>query len=181
MKSAIYFKSRFSERSRRARRMLPQKTTKILPIEKEGTMTTKHYFKIGASIISCVALVAIQQSASAAKANASAPVKLPELEAAAHITRDHWGIAHISARNDHDLFFLQGYVHAQDRLFQMDVSRRIASGTLAELVGEAALAQDVQLRTIGLHRAAERSLDVQSIRVKTALNAFAQGVNSFVQ
>jgi penicillin amidase len=108
-------------------------------------------------------------------------VKLPELEAAAHITRDHWGVAHISARNEHDLFFLQGYAHAQDRLFQMDVSRRIASGTLAELVGEAALAQDVQLRTIGLHRAAERSLDVQSVRVKTALNAFAQGVNSFVQ
>ena len=144
-------------------------------------MTTKHYRKVGASIISCIALVAIERSASAASANASAPVRMPELRAAAHITRDHWGMAHISAQNEHDLFFLQGYVHAQDRLFQMDVSRRIASGTLAESVGEAALAQDVQLRTIGLHRAAERSLDVQSLRVRTALNGFAQGVNSFVR
>src|SRR5712672_3734941 len=106
---------------------------------------------------------------------------LAGLRDAAQIVRDRNGIAHIKAANEHDLFFLQGYVHAQDRLFQMDVSRRIASGTLAELVGEAALAQDVQLRTIGLHRAAERSFDVQSVRVKTALNAFAQGVNSFVQ
>src|SRR5213593_3310450 len=136
MNSAIYFKSRFSERSHRERRILPQKTTPILlPTTKERTMTTKHYLKVGASIISCVAMVAIERSASAASANASAPVKLPELEAAAHVARDHWGIAHVSAQNEHDLFFLQGYVHAQDRLFQMDVSRRIASGTLAELVG----------------------------------------------
>src|SRR5205807_9122430 len=119
--------------------------------------------------------------AAAQDVSSEAPVRLPGLKAAARIIRDTDGIAHIRARNQHDLFFLQGYVHAQDRLFQMDVSRREASGTLAELVGEAALPQDVQLRTIGLHRAAELSFDVQSVRVKAALNAFAQGVNSFVQ
>src|ERR1051325_1714832 len=50
------------------------------------------------------------------------PLRLPALKEAAHITRDALGIAHINARNEHDLFFLQGYVHAQDRLFQMDMN-----------------------------------------------------------
>ena len=68
------------------------------------------------------------------------PLKLAELEAAAEITRDAKGIAHIQAENLHDLYFVQGYVHAGDRLFQMDFSRRQASGTLAELLGSAALA-----------------------------------------
>ncbi len=108
------------------------------------------------------------------------PVQLPGLTAAARITRDTDGIAHIRAQNEHDLFFLQGYVHAQDRLFQMDVSRREASGTLAELLGSPALPQDVQLRTIGLRRAAVRTLPVISQRTRAALQAYADGVNAFV-
>jgi penicillin amidase len=121
------------------------------------------------------AAVAVAQDSSS-----GAPVQLPGLKAAARITRDTDGIAHIRAQNEHDLFFLQGYVHAQDRLFQMDVSRREASGTLAELLGPAALPQDVQLRTIGLRRAAVRSLPVISPRTRTALQAYADGVNAFV-
>jgi penicillin amidase len=121
------------------------------------------------------ALVAAAQDFSS-----GAPVRLPGLEAAARIIRDTDGIAHIRAQNEHDLFFLQGYVHAQDRLFQMDVSRREASGTLAELLGPAALPQDVQLRTIGLRRAAVRSKAVISSRALAALEAYADGVNAFV-
>lgn len=108
------------------------------------------------------------------------PIKLPLLEDKARIIRDINGIAHIKAKNEHDLFFLQGYVHAQDRLFQMDVSRRQASGTLAELFGPGVLASDVQLRTLGLRRAAERSLEVHSQRVLTVLEAYSAGVNAFV-
>src|SRR2546426_30751 len=145
----------------------------------KGIMNHRNYVTTCVTMSCCAGLV-LAQSACGTGLDAD-PVRMPGLKAAAQVTRDHWGIAHIHAQNQHDLIFLQGYVHAQDRLFQMDVSRRIASGTLAELVGEAALAQDVQLRTIGLDRAAERSLDVQSIRVKSALNAFAQGVNSYVQ
>ena len=78
------------------------------------------------------------------------PIAIAGLRAAAQIIRDAKGIAHLQAASRHDLFFLQGYVHAQDRLFQMDVTRRQASGTLAELLGPAALANDVQLRTLGL-------------------------------
>src|SRR5512134_1876690 len=108
------------------------------------------------------------------------PSRLAGLQAAAQVTRDTFGIAHIRAGNDHDLYFLQGYVHAQDRLFQMDVTRRRASGTLAELLGPAALAADVELRTIGIRRAAERSLPVISAASLAALQAYTDGINAFV-
>ena len=98
----------------------------------------------------------------------------------AAITRDAAGIARIRARSAHDLYFLQGWVHAEDRLFQMDVRRRQAGGTLAELLGPAALGSDVQLRAIGLHRAAARSLPVVSARARAVLAAYAEGVNAWV-
>src|SRR5438094_8949646 len=66
---------------------------------------------------------------------AETPTPLSGLDAAARITRDADGVPHIFAANEHDLFFLQGWVHAEDRLFQMDVLRRTASGTLAEILG----------------------------------------------
>ncbi|HWC15912.1 MAG TPA: penicillin acylase family protein [Terriglobales bacterium] len=105
--------------------------------------------------------------------------RLSGLHAAARIVRDTHHIAHIQASDEHDLFFLEGYVQAEDRLFQMDQNRHLASGTLAELIGSKALAQDVQLRVIGLRRAAERSLAVQSPRVLAILQAFADGVNTY--
>lgn len=124
--------------------------------------------------------VLVNVAADAADRHSVAVSPLPGLRAPARVARDTNDIAHIRALNDHDLFFLQGYLHAQDRLFQMDVSRREASGTLAELVGAGALPQDVQLRTLGLRRAADRSLPIQSARAKAILQAYAEGVNAYV-
>ena len=108
------------------------------------------------------------------------PVELPGLSQPAEIVRDEQGIAHIRARNRADLYYLQGWVHAEDRLFQMDLSRRQPSGTLAELFGPSAVPGDVELRTIGLRRAAERSKDVLSRDTIEALEAYARGVNDWV-
>jgi penicillin amidase len=91
-------------------------------------------------------------------AQSFSPVHLPGLRAPAKIVCDVDGIAHVQAHNEHDMAFLQGYVHAQDRLFQMDTLRREGSGTMAELVGPSAFPQDVQLRTLGLRRSADASL-----------------------
>ncbi len=112
-------------------------------------------------------------------AAAAPPQHLPGLHQPAAVIRDGADIAHVRAADEHDAFFLQGWVHAQDRLFQMDVSRRRASGTLAELLGSGALAGDVQLRTFGLRRAAERSLPLLSPRTVAALEAYAEGVNAW--
>ncbi len=89
-------------------------------------------------------------------------------------------IPHVNATNAHDLFFLQGWVHADDRLFQMDVTRRRGSGTLAELLGSSALPSDVQMRTLGIRRTAERSLSVLSAETQEALRAYADGVNAWI-
>jgi penicillin amidase len=106
--------------------------------------------------------------------------QLPGLQHYATVFRDVDGIPHIVAKNAHDLFLLQGYVHACDRFFQMDVQRRLASGTLAELLGSGALASDVELRTIGLRRAAERSWAAASPQVRKAVEAYTEGVNLFL-
>ena len=110
---------------------------------------------------------------------AALPQRLPGLHQPATVVRDGADIAHVLAADEHDAFFLQGFVHAQDRLFQMDVSRRRAGGTLAELLGSGALAGDVQLRTFGLRRAAARSLPLLSPGTVAALEAYAEGVNAW--
>jgi len=110
----------------------------------------------------------------------AAPTRILGLLDDAEVARDLRGVAHITASNDHDLFFLQGWVHANDRLFQMDVSRKLASGTLAELLGPSILPSDVEFRTFGLRRAAERSLPLLSSDARGMIRAYADGVNAWV-
>ncbi|MCR2053163.1 penicillin acylase family protein [Actinomyces bowdenii] len=72
------------------------------------------------------------------------------------VSRDGRGVPHIYASSDHDLFFAQGYVQAQDRFFQMDMSRHLTAGRLSEMVGEAGKESDIAMRTMGLRRVAEQ-------------------------
>ncbi|MCX7841095.1 MAG: penicillin acylase family protein, partial [Anaerolineae bacterium] len=81
-------------------------------------------------------------------------LRVPGLKAQVEIVRDAMGVPHIYAHNADDLFFAQGYVHAQDRLWQMDYNRRIGHATLSDVLGSAAIEYDRFLRTIGLARAA---------------------------
>lgn len=106
--------------------------------------------------------------------------RLPGLKAAAQVVRDQVGVPHVYANSEHDAYLLVGYLHAQDRLFQMDQSRRTANGTLAELLGPGALGSDVQLRTLGLRRAAERSLGALSAASLDNIEAYSAGVNAWV-
>jgi penicillin amidase len=111
----------------------------------------------------------------------SAPLRLPELSGPAWIVRDADGMPHIHAPTERDALFLQGWITAHDRLFQIDVSRRQGSGTLAELLGPGALGSDVELRTIGLRRAAERSWQRLSPEARAGLQAYADGINAWVK
>ena len=88
-------------------------------------------------------------AAAAPLGQSPAAARMPAPQSAARLIQDRNGITYIRAGSLRALFFLQGWVHARDRLFQMDVSRREPSGTLAELLGKAALPGDVQARTIG--------------------------------
>lgn len=112
---------------------------------------------------------------------AAEPIKIPELRGPASISTGTEGIPLIKAQNEHDLAFLQGYAHARDRFFQMDFSRRGASGTVAELLGQAALANDVQTRTLGLRRAAWATWQAASDDTRGWLKAYADGVNYWLR
>lgn len=97
------------------------------------------------------------------------------------VIRDKDGVPHITAQSDADLYRAQGYVQAQDRLFQMDLARRQASGTLSEVIGEATIETDKLFRTFSLRHAAEQSWETYGEEGKKALEWFAEGVNSFIE
>jgi penicillin G amidase len=105
--------------------------------------------------------------------------RLPGLQASVQVIRETNDIPHIRAHNQHDLLFVEGYLHAQDRFFEMDYNRHLASGTLAELLGAAAVPTDVQFRTFGLRRGAEASLLALSPGASKALDAYVNGVNAY--
>jgi penicillin amidase len=103
------------------------------------------------------------------------------LQAPVEIVRDRWGIPHIYAENDHDLLFAQGYVHAQDRFYQMEFSRRIGQGRLAEMLGDSALEDDKYIRTLGWWRTAQEEANMLEGETKMLLEAYAEGVNAYVE
>ena len=97
------------------------------------------------------------------------------------IYRDAFGVPHIFAQNDADLFFAMGYVTAQDRLWQMDINRRAAMGTLSEIFGSRTLEIDRLIRTAGIPKIANELAQNISPKSKQILNAYAAGVNSFIE
>lgn len=105
--------------------------------------------------------------------------KLAGLEGTVEILRDRYGVPQVFASNERDLFFGQGYVHAQDRFFQMEIGRRAGHGRVSELLGESALELDRLSRTIGFSRisASEKSPPPEALQ---ALEAYSAGVNAFL-
>ncbi|MBI2756390.1 MAG: penicillin acylase family protein [Chloroflexi bacterium] len=103
------------------------------------------------------------------------------LGAPVEIVRDRWGIPHVTGRDHDGALFGLGFCHAQDRLWQMDLNRRVARGELAELVGEAALDVDRLMRRIGLHRAAQREWEGADARIRSALDSYSAGVNAAIE
>ena len=106
----------------------------------------------------------------------------PELKQKAEVWLDHHMVPHIHATNDHDVYFLQGYLHASFRLWQMDMQIRAASGRVSEVVGTKALAFDRLQRRKGMVFAAENSLQAMEAdpRTKGMLDAYTEGVNKYI-
>jgi len=96
------------------------------------------------------------------------------------IVRDRWGVPHLYAETEKDLYFAQGYVHAQDRLWQMEFNRLVARGQLASVLGPSLVETDEYLRTLGLARAAEEDWRHAGPETRRMLDAYAAGVNRFL-
>ncbi|GAB4420126.1 MAG: penicillin acylase family protein [Anaerolineales bacterium] len=107
-------------------------------------------------------------------------INISGLDAPVDIYRDEMGIPHIYAASLHDLFFAQGYVHAQDRFWQMDFWRHIGSGRLSEMFGEGQIETDQFLRTMGWRQTAEAEYAQLSPTSKAILDAYTEGVNAYI-
>ncbi len=105
---------------------------------------------------------------------------VPGLFARVTVIRDAHGVPTIEASSLQDLFFAQGYVAAQDRLWQMDTLRRFAAGDLAEILGEDLLGHDKEQRILGMRQAARKTLEVSSATARFHLESYAKGVNAYI-
>lgn len=142
---------------------------------------------IGLTVVACLVIILAGLSAFYVQQTlpqASGSLAVSGLQGNVSVARDNWGTPHITAQNLHDVFFTQGYVTAQDRLFQMEFNRSVAQGALAALFGagtdNSLVDADAFLRTLDLYQSArieEASLDPS---VSAELQAYADGVNAFV-
>jgi penicillin G amidase len=107
-------------------------------------------------------------------------LRLKGLSAKVEIIRDHWDIPHIYAKNQEDVFFAQGFIHAQERLWQMDFNRRLVAGRLSEILGDVSIPLDRWMRVIGMRRIAEKGLLNPDKETQSMINSYCAGVNAFI-
>ena len=107
-------------------------------------------------------------------------LRLDGLRAPVEIVRDHWDIPHVYAQSQEDVFFAQGYIHAQERLWQMEFNRHLTAGRLSEILGSVAIPLDRWMRVIGLRRAAELGLTNFTEEMQSVMNSYCAGVNAFI-
>jgi penicillin amidase len=108
-------------------------------------------------------------------------LKVPGLSDQVTVTRDGHGVPTLDATNLEDLFFAQGFVTAQDRLWQMDVIRRYAAGEISEIIGRATVQHDREQRILGLRQIAEKTVTSLSARDRSFLEAYVRGVNASME
>jgi penicillin amidase len=147
----------------------------------------KHRHGTGIGFTAAASLLTVAASVAAAGyywllrrplARTKGTLRLPGLHHEVEVLRDHWGIPHIYASNLHDLLLAQGFVHAQDRLWQMDFHRRLVAGRLSEILGQVTLSVDYWLRILGMRRVAELEVDLLGPQTKLNLEAYAAGINA---
>src|SRR5688500_10161026 len=127
-----------------------------------------------------VALTLGLTTTAAAQSSRTDTLQVSGLREPVEVLRDRWGVAHIYARNEQDLFFAQGYVAAKDRTFQFELWRRQATGTVAELLGAREIRRDVGTRLFKFRGDLARELDYYHPRGRAIVGAFVAGVNALV-
>ena len=136
---------------------------------------------IGTILIPLIVVVAYGYAyVQGSNANISGHQSVQGIYAPVTIKRDKQGVTYIEAQEDHDAFFAMGFAHAQDRMWQLEVQRRITRGELAEIFGRSAVGFDIYIRTLSLHRHAQSSLAVLSDKARASLEAYAAGINSWL-
>jgi penicillin amidase len=107
-------------------------------------------------------------------------MRMAGLGAPVEIIWDRWDVPHIYAKSQEDLFFAQGYIHAQERLWQMDFNRHLTAGRLSEILGSVAIPLDRWMRVIGLRRVAEQEPEGLDAETRSMIDSYCAGVNAFI-
>ena len=107
-------------------------------------------------------------------------VKIPGLKDKVTVLMDKWGTPHIYAENEHDLFMAQGFIHAQNRMWQMELERSQGNGRLSSIFGKRTVGTDIFFRSFGLRRIAERTWEKLDKEDRDILSAYAEGVNAYI-
>ncbi len=136
---------------------------------------------LGLSALTLLALVVLYYLLSRSIPDYSETVEVAGITAPVEIVRSNSDVPHIFGKTDADVYFALGYVHAQDRLWQMTMLRRTAQGRLSEIFGERTLKIDELLRRLDLYTLALSSVDAQDEGTRTALEAYAKGVNAWIE
>jgi len=131
-----------------------------------------------ASLLSSAEKQSLEQRARSALSQTNGTLKLSGLDHPVTVLRDPWGVPHIYAQNQHDLFFAQGFVAAQDRLFQMELWKRVGQGRLAEIFGPAYLERDINARRLAYRGSMADDYASYASDSKQILEAFTQGINA---
>lgn len=121
------------------------------------------------------------QKAHAALSTSSGKLQIDGLQQPVEVLRDRWGVPHIYAQNQHDLFFAQGFVAAQDRLFQMELWKRAGQGRLAEVLGPSALPRDIAARLLRYRGSMDAEYQSYAPDTREILTAFADGINAYIR
>ena len=122
----------------------------------------------------------LRDEASKRLARIDGTIQVSGLDSTVEVRRDRWGVPHIYARTEHDLFFAQGYVAAHDRLWQMEMWRRTAEGRLAEVLGARAAERDRLARLFRYRGSADAEWAAYGPNAKTIVTAFVGGVNAYI-
>ena len=123
----------------------------------------------------------LRTRAQAALSEVQGTLKVTGLERPVNVLRDRWGVAHIYAQNQHDLFFAQGYVAAQDRLFQMELWKRSGQGRLAEVLGPSAVQRDINARLLSYQGDMQAEYESYAPDTQQILEAFTAGINAYIE
>ncbi len=144
-------------------------------------MTTKAPFALKFGLCSLLSFAALNVGvAAAANSDIRGEKALEGLLMPVRVQRDRWGVPHIYAKNQHDLFFAQGFVVAQDRLFQMELWKRSGQGRLAEVLGAAAVERDTNARRLRYRGNMDAEFTSYAPDAKAILEAFTAGINAYI-
>ncbi|HYW39817.1 MAG TPA: penicillin acylase family protein [Terriglobales bacterium] len=157
-------------------------TTASLPeIRRRNPALRIFYYAVCVLLVALIAAIWwLYSIAHSALPQLDGSVTVPGISSSVRVVRDEHGMPTIEAATLEDLFFAQGYVTAQDRLWQMDMMRRAAAGELSEVIGEGTVKMDREQRILGLRLAAEAAEKNISARDRAYFDAYARGVNAFL-